>query len=88
MSLRLETDMKVTIVKWYLENVKSIVRTQRTFKRIYKCKTAPCRQTVRNLVKKFENGSVANKPAPGPVFTARTILCVLTIPFHSTISQC
>ena len=80
MSLRLETEMKVNIMKWYYENVKSIVRTQSTFKRIYKCKTAPCGQTIRNLVKKFEeNGSVAIKPAPGPVFIARTILCVLTI---------
>ena len=29
MSLLLETEMKVTIVKWYYENVKNIVRTQR-----------------------------------------------------------
>ena len=80
MSLRLETEMKVNIVKWYYENVESIVRTQRTFKRIYKCITAQCGQTIRNLVKKLEqNGSVANKPAPGPVFTARTILWILTI---------
>ena len=65
--------MKVSIVKWYYENIKSVVRTQRTFKRVYKCKTAPCGQTIRNLVKKFEeDGSVANKSAPGPVFTART----------------
>ena len=44
MSLRLETEMKVSIVKWYYENIKSVVRTQRTFKRVYKCKTAPCGQ--------------------------------------------
>ena len=29
MSLLLETEIKVNIVKWYYENVKSIVRTQR-----------------------------------------------------------
>ena len=29
MSLRLETEMKANIVKWYYKNVKSIVRTQR-----------------------------------------------------------
>ena len=34
MSLRLEPEMKVTIVKWYYEKVKSIVRTQSTFKTI------------------------------------------------------
>ena len=65
--------MKVSIVKWHYDNIKSVIRTQRTFKRVYKCKTAPCGQTIRNLVKKFEeDGSVANKSAPGPVFTART----------------
>ena len=90
MSLRLETEMKLNIVKWYYENVKSIAKTQRTFKRIYKCKTAPRGQTIRNLVTKFEeNGLVANKPAPGPVFTSRTILCsdytlnIFIVPFHN-----
>ena len=38
MSLRLETEMKVNIVKWHYENVKSIVRTQRM---ILAVKTGP-----------------------------------------------
>ena len=71
MSLHLETEMKVNIVKWNYENFKCIVRTQRTFKIIYDCKTVPFGQAIRNLVKKFEeNVSVANKPAPSPVFSA------------------
>ena len=71
MSIRFEAQVKVNIVKRYYENKKSIVCTQRAFKRNYNCKTAPCGQIIRDIVKKFEEeGLVANKTAPGPYFTA------------------
>eukprot|EP00800_Vazella_pourtalesii_P018746 TRINITY_DN6135_c0_g1_i1.p1 TRINITY_DN6135_c0_g1~~TRINITY_DN6135_c0_g1_i1.p1 ORF type:complete len:106 (-),score=1.27 TRINITY_DN6135_c0_g1_i1:49-366(-) len=56
-----------------LSKSKSIVCTQRAFRRKYSFKTSPCVQTIRNIVKKFEeDGSVANRVAPGPYFTAIT----------------
>ena len=71
MSIRFEAEVKVKIVKWYYENKKSIVCTQRACKRNYNCRTAPCGQTIRDIVKKFEEeGLVANRTAPGPYFTA------------------
>lgn len=41
--MALEKDAKVKLLFWYLENGRSIVKTQRAFKRYYKTNKAPDR---------------------------------------------
>ena len=61
--MAVKTNFKVKVVKWYFENAKSIVRTQRAFKRFYSTKKAPARNLILNIVKKMNmNGCVGRKP--------------------------
>ena len=60
--MALETNFKVKVVKWYFENAKSIVTTQRKFKRFYITKKAPARNSILYIVKKMNiNGCVGRK---------------------------
>ena len=55
---RLKQQVKVDLVSWY----KSMISTQRAYRRKYGTKTAPDPKIIRNFVKNFEeNGSVCEK---------------------------
>ena len=70
---RLTLKVKVALVSCYYENNKSIISTQRAYRRKYGTKTAPDPKTIRNIVKNFEeNGSVGDKKRLGPELTVRT----------------
>ena len=65
--------VKTDIVKWFYENHKSIVNTQRAFKRNYGTKKSPSKNTIKDIVRKFEEkGSVHDRPRPGPGRCMRT----------------
>ena len=50
---------RVKILIIYLENVRSIIRTQREYRRIFYVATASTAQTIRNLFNRFnQNGTV------------------------------
>ena len=66
---RLKQQVKVDLVSWY----KSMISTQRAYRRKYGTKTAPDPKIIRNFVKNFEeNGSVCEKKRFGPKLTVRT----------------
>ena len=61
--MALETNVKMKLVKWYFENAKSIVKTQRAFKHFHSTKKAPARNSTLYIVKKMNmNGCVGRKP--------------------------
>ncbi|KAI6656132.1 hypothetical protein LOD99_1465 [Oopsacas minuta] len=70
---RLELEERTNVFKWYYKNHISIVTTQRRFRRFYNSRTAPKPDTIKHIVKRFEeNGTVVNTARPGPCQTMRT----------------
>ena len=69
----LQQEVKVNLLYWYIENGRSVVKTQRAFKVYYKTKKAPTRNTINDIVKKMEeSGSVCKRPQKARQMTART----------------
>ena len=62
--MALETNVKVKLIKWYFENAKSIVKTQRAFKRFYSTKKAPARNSTLYIVKKMNMNGCVNLTQP------------------------
>ena len=70
---RLTTDERTKLVGWYFENHKSVVNTQRAYKRNFKTRDAPTSRTIREVVKRFqEKGTVAYRERCGPPKSVRT----------------
>jgi hypothetical protein len=82
MALPLTTEQKTRIVEWVLQTNK----VQRRFKNPYKCKEAPARNTVKNLVEQFRaTGNVAGKKRGGSKPHVRTPDTVGTI--HASVAS-
>lgn len=60
------TEQRVKIIEFYLENRRSIVLTQRAYIRHFGVRKPPCKQTIVDLVRRFQiHGSVSDLPRAG-----------------------
>ena len=69
----LPQEVKVKLLFWYVENGRSVAKTQRKFKVHYQRKKAPDRNSILDIVKNMEeNGSVGRRTYSERAKTART----------------
>ena len=67
------TGQRVLIVKLFYQNNKSIIQTQRAYRRYYEVRDSPSEFGIRSLIKRFdEHGMVHDRPQSGRPRTART----------------
>ena len=69
----LEKEVKIKLLYWYIENGRSVAKTQRAFKVYYKTKKAPQRNTILDIVKNMdENGAIGRREYTERAKTVRT----------------
>ena len=67
------TTERVLIVKLFYQNNKSIIQTQRAYRRYYGVRDSPSEFGIRSLIKRFDqHGMVHDRPRSGRPCTART----------------
>lgn len=68
-----DVQQRVKIVEFYYSSGKSIISTQRNYRRHFNVRTAPSDNMIRNLVSRFEEqGSVSDLPGRGTHRSVRT----------------
>ncbi|KAL2732536.1 uncharacterized protein V1477_014777 [Vespula maculifrons] len=77
MMKRLTLNERTKIVQFYFENNRSIISTQRAYRRHFNVKNAPAEMTIRNIIARFQQqGTVSDLPRSGrprSVFTNANI---------------
>lgn len=73
MAEKITTEERVKIVEFFFESQKSVVSTQRKFRRHFHKRNAPARTTIMAIVRRFQtSGSIDDQKRTGRPLTART----------------
>ena len=75
-----DTEKRVEIADFFYSNERSIVQTQRNYRRHFNVREAPSDNMIRNLINRLEEtGSVTDLLKKGPRNTVRTALMVESV---------
>ena len=70
---KFSTKQRTKIIELYFENHRSIILTQKAYRRHYNVRQAPNQSTINRLVKRFrQQGSVSDLPRTGRQRSVRT----------------